>query len=114
MGADAGAGPVGALLFIDPRLAVFDDAAEEFVGEVGVGAAVPAALFEGQVDVLVAVIDALGRVTADAIGKQVGEIGDLDALGGFAAMEDRRLVLDLRPLEARLVAVNVERFAVLT
>jgi len=36
VGADSGAGPVGAFLFVDEGFAVFDDAAEEFVGEVGV------------------------------------------------------------------------------
>ena len=72
-----------------------------------------AALFEGEVDVFVAVVDALGRVAADALGEEVGEVGDGDALGGFAAVEDGGLVLDLRPLETDLVAVDVERLAVL-
>ncbi len=83
------------------------------MGEVGVGPAVAAALFEGEVDVGVAVVDALGGVAANALGEEVGEVGDGDALGGFAAVQYGRLMFDLRPLEADLVAVDVERFAIL-
>ena len=72
MGADAHAGPVGALLRVRPGFAVLGKRAQELVRQVRVAAAMTAALGERQVLVLGHVVDTLGGELADALGQQLG------------------------------------------
>src|SRR5688572_25149314 len=68
--------------------------------------------------VLSEVIDALGREGADRLGQQVGEVGDLDALGNLVlrllrGVQHRLLPLDERPLEGLLGTEDVDTLAIL-
>ena len=117
MGEDAGAGPVGGLTCVRERLTLGEQRLDELVGEVRVGAAVAAALREGQV-VFAFAVDALGREVLDLLREAMGEVGYLDLLrdlwlGLLRRVEDRLFAFDERPLERLLRAVDVDGFAVL-
>ena len=114
MGADADAGPVCGGDGVWPGVAVLDEGGGELVHHVGVGAAVAAALDEGEV---VGVLDALSELL-NGFGEEVGVVGDFDlfgylGLGTLGHVDDAGLVLDEGPLEAFLGAVDVDAFAVL-
>ena len=77
-----------------------------------------AALGEGQMLMLVEVVNALGGEHADRLGKPVREIGHLDTVGdlslrAFGRVQDGVLALDQGPLERLLGAVDVEALTVL-
>ena len=109
--AEPHAGPIGRLPRVGQRIAVLHERHDELVGHVRVRTAVPAALGEAQVPVAVHVVNAPRGELADGLGKPLGEVGRLDRLGDlrlwqFGPMHDQRLVLDQRPLDARLRPVE--------
>ena len=114
MSADAHAGPVGGGYGVWPWVPILHEGGGELVHHVGMGAAVSAALDEGEV---VGVLDGLGELL-NGLGEKVGVVGDCDLLGnlGLGALghvHDAGLVLDEGPLEAFLGAVYVDALAVL-
>src|SRR5207248_10483367 len=64
-------------------------------------AAMTAALNERQVLFFFHTINALGREALNRLGQQVCEIGHLDSLRLFAAMQNRLFSFDLLPFKAR-------------
>ena len=116
--AQAHAGPVGRLHGVRERIAILDQRHGELVRQVRMAAAVAAALREAQVRLLARVIDALRRVFRDALGQAPGEVGALDRLGNLrlgqlGRVQDERLVLDQRPLDGFLRAIDVNALAIL-
>jgi hypothetical protein len=90
VGAEADAGPVGGLPGVREGIAVLDQGREEFVGQMGMAAAMAGSLGEAQVGLLAEVIHALGGERADALGQALGVVGALTGLGilgsGFLAV----------------------------
>ena len=115
---DAGAGPVGALPGVRKGRAIFRQRHRKLVREVRVAAAVPGALRKAEMGVPVGVIHALGGVTLERFREPRGKVraghlaGDL-GLGLFRGVDDQRLVLDERPLDAFLRPIDVDGFAIL-
>ena len=117
MGEDAGAGPIGGLARIRERLALGEERLDEFVGEVRMGAAVPASLRERKV-IFAFAVDALGREVLDLLGEAMREVGHIDLLRDFRLgflrrMDDGLFAFDQWPLKGFLRAVDVDRFSIL-
>ena len=70
---DTGSGPVRPRDGVDPGLPLFDNATDELVHHVGVRPVMPAALFKGQVTLVLAVHKPLGK-PSDRRRQQVGPI----------------------------------------
>src|SRR5216683_694130 len=82
--------------------------------QVRVGTAVAAALNEGEMLMLLGVINALRGEAADRFGQQLRVIGHLDFLDLLPAdVQDRFVAFDELPLERSLLAIDVEALDVL-
>ena len=124
MCAEPNHGPIRRGLRVRQRRALASHGAQERVDQVGMRAAVSAAL--GEREVLLAFIravDPLGGEPLDRPGEETGIIGDRGApgdlglgdrpLGRALGVDHRLLALDLLPFEGLLAAVSVEALAVL-
>jgi hypothetical protein len=112
------AGPVRGLGGVGERIASLDQRHDKLVRQVGMAPAMPAPLREAEVRFLAGVIDTLRRVFRDALGQALGEVGALDALGNLrlrqlSGVDDQRLVLDQRPLDGFLGAIDINALPVL-
>ncbi len=119
MGEDAGEGDVGRFNRIRITILAAVKHFQKIVHEVGVGAAVAAALGEGEVFFSVfAAVNAAGGEGLDFLGQAVGVIWRFDfggdfRFGFFGSVEDERLAFDEGPFDGFFGAVNFDRFAVL-
>ena len=118
MGAKAHASPIRRLARVGERVAVLDQRHGEFMCQMGMTAAMTAALGEAEMGFLAGVVHALGRVPGKAPGEALREIGALDRLGylglrQFRRMDNERRMLDQRPLDRLQGAVNIEAFPIL-
>src|SRR5215207_4187506 len=78
------------------------------------GAAMPAALNEGEMLVFTGIIDASGGVRPNTFGQEVRVVRNLHLLDFFAAdVEHRVVAFGELPLEGSLVAIDVEALGVL-
>ena len=88
------------------------------MGQMRMRSAVSGPLGEGQVLLLIQIINPLGGEHLDGLRQQMGVIRHLDPLGnlrlGFLGrMDDRVFTLDERPLISFFCAVDIETLAVL-
>ena len=118
MGAEADAGPVGGLLRVREGVAVLDERGDEFVREVWMRAAVAGALREGQVLVLVQIVNAFGGEHADRFRQAFAVVRHFHAPGNFSfgffgGMHDGLFAFDELPFEGFFAAVDIEALAVL-
>src|SRR2546422_667706 len=116
--AEADAGPVGGLLRVRKRIAIFGKSADELMHQVRVRTAVPCALGEAEMRFLGQIIDALGGEPANGFGQQFRVIGHFDLPGNFrfrqfGRVQHVRLMLDERPLERFFGAIDINAFAIL-
>src|SRR6266568_3738308 len=116
--AEAHAGPVGGLLRVRKRIAIFDKSADELMHQVRVRTAMPCALGETEMGFLRQIIDAFGGEPANRFGQQFRVIGRFDLPGNlrfrqFGGVQHVWLVLDERPLERLPGAIDINAFAIL-
>ena len=119
MGAETHAGPVGGLGSVREGLAPFGEGIGKLVGQMRVAAAVAAALGEAEMGLLAEVVNALRREALDGLRQALGEVGSLDqfrdlVLDHFGAVQDQGLMLNERPFDGGLVAIDVEALTILT
>ena len=111
--------PVRALLRIWERIALFHQSRDEFVHQVRMGSAVPTTLHEAEVrGLLIQIVDAFRREGLDRLGQPLRVIGSFNQLRNLMLRElgpvhDQRLMLNQRPFHGRLVAIDVDAFAIL-
>lgn len=119
MGQNTGAGDVGRLDGIGVTFAVSTEEFDELVHQMGVGAAVAGTLGEAEmVFAFFAAVDTTGGERRDFIGKKMGVVRALDALGNLGlglagSVDDELLSFDERPFHAFFIAVDFDGLAVL-
>src|SRR5262245_6217795 len=116
MGAQTDARPIGAGRGIGPGLAAFYEGGDEFVDQVRVRAAMAAALNKRQMFGVV-YFGGLRKAT-DRLRQEMCEVGDCHLFGNlwlglFGGVNNVWFVLDERPFEAFLRAIDVKTLAVL-
>src|SRR5258708_19612351 len=107
--ADAHHRPVHRLIDIRERRPAFEHAHHKFMRQVRVGTTVAAALNEGEMLMLLGVINALRREAADRFGQQLRVIGHLDFLDLLPAdVQHRFVTFDHFPLKQILLPIPIQ------